>query len=255
MAGEFVNDLTSGDLDPTVRDQQIYALRVGGATLAEIGRQFQLTHERVRQILLAMGGVDMTQTTAARTAARVAADEDLHRRLRALAGTGLVHSLSQAAIMMGLDEQTLRRVGDKELSSYLGERRPAKLRWSEADVVNALQLAATYEWPLSRSAYQELVNEGEVSGPSAARIEQLYGWSRACAMANVEGSPRRRSDYQSNWTDDDLSHFASNYIEAAGPGAPFDGYDPWRVANASEPPRAVSSAIAWEHGARSAARS
>ncbi|MET7132988.1 hypothetical protein MT994_02565 [Cellulosimicrobium sp. MI9406] len=222
------------------RDRQIYEMRQAGATLDEVGQEFGLTRERVRQIVSNMGGVDRAAVRAARFTEREGRDQRVRDRVFSVVATGLARSTAEVAIMSDVDEETVRRIGGKELSAYLGVTKRGSVRWTEDDVISALGTAATYEWPLSRNAYQELIDEGEIHGPSAARIEQLYGWAAACELAGVESSRRRRRDYQSSWTDDDLWHFARTYVEHSGPTASFHGYDTWRTEHA---PGAPSSGV------------
>ena len=218
------------------RDRQIYEMRRKGALLDELGQAFGLTRERVRQIVSSMGGVDPAVVRAARGAEREERDKRVRDLLFSVVATGLARSISEVAIMSDVDEGSVRRIGGKELSAYLGVTKRGSVRWTQNDVIAALSTAATYEWPLSRNAYQELIDEGEIRGPSAARIDQLYGWAAACELAGVESSRRRRRDYQSSWTDDDLWHFARTYIEHSGPAASFHGYDTWRAEHSQGAP-------------------
>ncbi|MEU0266535.1 Z1 domain-containing protein [Nocardioides sp. NPDC006303] len=222
------------------RDREILRLREEGLGLEEIGERFGITRERARQIINSQGGVNLAVVRDARRTRQVAADDALRRRLMGIVATGLVRSLADLAVLLDVDEATVRRVGGPDLAAYLGTTRQGVVRWSAADVTAALQTAATYDWPLARGAYQQLVDLGEIHGPSVARIDQLYGWASACRMAGVESPRRIERDYQSQWTDDDIWHYARAYIEAVGPRAAFHGFDDWRRTNA---PAAPSSAL------------
>lgn len=211
-------------------------MRLAGTTLDEIGKVFGITRERARQIVKRAGGVDRETVASARRAAQESSDKEIRRRAFALAGTGLARSHRQLALMVGTDEAQVRRLGGRRLSAFLGSVRVTKRRWTQEDVVAALTAAATYQWPLSRHGYQALVDAGEVVGPSAARIDQLYGWTNACEVAGVESSRRSGRDYQSIWTDTDIWHYARRYVEHAGPAAPFHGYDSWREEHATDAP-------------------
>ncbi len=215
-------------------------MRLAGATLEDIGRSFGITRERARQVVADLGGVTREAVLDARRVARDAEESRLRGRAFAVVATGLVRSHADVAALTGSDEETIRRVGGKDLSAYLGVAKRKTVKWSEEDIFAALRVAATYEWPLSRGGYQRLVTEGEIVGPSAARIEQLFGWATACERAGVESPRREGRDYQSVWTDDDIWHYAREYIASAGPSAPFYGYDPWRADHA---PGAPSSGV------------
>lgn len=211
-------------------------MRLSGATLDDIGKAFGITRERARQIVAKLGGVDPAVVHAARRSTREAGDAQLRDRAFAVVATGIARSYSDVAFLIGSDDETVRRLGGRKLSAYLGLAKQAGVRWSDDDVISALQSAATYEWPLSRGGYQSLLDEGEIVGPSAARIEQLHGWASACALAGVESPRREGRAYQSNWTDGDLWHYARMYIEHTGPTASFNGYDIWRAENDADAP-------------------
>jgi hypothetical protein len=211
-------------------------MRLSGATLDDIGRSFGITRERVRQVVARLGGVDRDMVRDARRQTRGAEDARLRDRAFAVAATGLARSHAELAVIAASDEETIRRVGGRQLSAYLGVAKRKTIKWSEEDIFEALRRAATYEWPLSRGGYQQLVNEGEIVGPSAARIEQLYGWGAACERAGVESPRREGRGYQSVWTDDDIWHYAREYILSTGPAATFSGYDAWRVEHAQGAP-------------------
>gem|GEM_PF-757704 len=215
-------------------------MRASGSTLDEIGAAFGISRQRAKQVIERMGGVDRAEAYDARRRAREDDDARLRAKVLSRAATGLARSHYEAAILAGSDEDAVRRVCGRELSAFLGVAKAAGVKWTEEDVVAALQEAATYEWPLSRGAYQSLVNQGAVTGPSSARIEQLYGWAAACALAGIESPRREGRDYQSNWTDDDIWHYARSYVEHAGATAPFASYDHWRAEHA---PGAPSSGV------------
>lgn len=237
---EGVGDVTRSWTTIQDRDRQVQEMRLSGAVLDEVGQAFGLTRERVRQIVAKMGGVDRADVATARNAEREERRRRVRKRVFSVVATGLARSTAEVAIMADCDEDTIRRVGGRELSAYLGVKKRGRVRWSQEDVTAALRAAETYEWPLSRNAYQQLIDKGEVQGPSAARIEQLYGWAAACDLAGVERTQRPGRAYQSTWTDDDLWHFARNYIEHRGPTATFHGYDVWRTEHA---PGAPSSGV------------
>ena len=222
------------------RDRTIVEMRRAGSSLDEIGRAFGITRERARQVIKRKGGVERSAVRDARRAVQAARDDALRERVFAVVATGLARSHRDVAILTGADEGDVRRVGGRELSAYVGTSQKGSSRWTEDDILKALRYAATYEWPLSRGGYQKLVDEGEIAGPSAARVEQIYGWASACHIAGVESPRREGREYQSLWTDDDLWHYATKYIEHAGPAAPFHGYDAWRTEHA---PGAPSSGV------------
>lgn len=224
------------NVDTASRDREILELRRSGLRLEEIGAQFGISRERVRQIVRNLGGVSTAEVRAARDERAEREEGILAGRIRALAASGLARSHSQLAELLDLDEATVRRIGGRELSAYLGAGKRPRIRWTGEDIIRAIQQASTFEWPLSRGKYQHLVDVGEIEGPSAARIEQIFGWSKACELAGVECPTVPNRTYQSVWTDDDLWHFVGEYIDHAGDAAPFRGYDAWRADYAPDAP-------------------
>ena len=222
------------------RDRAIVEMRRAGSSLDDIGKAFGITRERSRQIIEKMGGVELSAVRDARRAAQAAHEDELRERIFSVVATGLARSIRDVTVLTDACESDVRRVGGRELSAYIGTSKKGASRWSAEDVVTALRSGATYEWPLSRGGYQRLVDNGEIAGPSAARIEQIYGWASACRIAGVESPRREGRDYQSLWTDDDLWHYAMQYIQQTGPAAPFHGYDIWRSEHA---PGAPSSGV------------
>ena len=218
------------------RDDAIVEMRREGASLDTIGRTFGLSRERVRQVVKAKGGVDLDTVRDARRMADRARDERLRELIFSAVATRLPRSHRDVALLIGAEEGEVRRVGGRELTAYLGTSHKAASRWSEEATFKALREAATYEWPLSRGAYQGLLDSGEVAGPSVARIEQVYGWATACHRAGVESPGREGRVYQSTWTDEDLWHYAAEYVKHTGPAAPFQGYQRWRADHAPEAP-------------------
>ena len=227
-----------GEHDPATlaRDHAILEMRQAGAGLEEIGRKYGISRERARQIVKKQGGVDLSVVREAKRASQEENDRVLRERLFAVVATGLARSHADVAALVGTDDATVRRIGGRKLGAYLGTTREGVARWSEDDIASAIQLAATYQWPLSSGGYQDLVDEGEVTGPSAARIEQIYGWASACRIAGVESPRREGRDYQSHWTDDDLWHYTGKYLEQTGAAATFLGYDEWRGDHAPSAP-------------------
>ncbi|KQO38893.1 helicase associated domain-containing protein [Aeromicrobium sp. Leaf245] len=68
-----------------------------------------------------------------------------------------------------------------------GMQRGPSRTWFEADIIAALQEAATLVFPLRPAAYQELVTSGALTGPNRSSVISRFGtWEAACAAAGVE---------------------------------------------------------------------
>ena len=113
--------------------------------------------------------------------------------------------------------------------------------WSNEEVLSAIRSAALYEFPLTIRTYAELLDVGQIQGPSVPRICQRFGtWTAVCDAADVVAHPARRANYQSKWTDDDLLSIVRRYLgDVAWPGT-IANFDEWRRANVPEGPSSTT---------------
>jgi hypothetical protein len=212
------------------RDERIRALRTEGQTLQQIADAVGVSRERVRQVLVRIGGPTASEVRAAAEAQRLATAADLTARIRQDVAAHPGSTREEIASRLG--------VGKSEVHAHLPEDlRPQVVNpaasservWSERDIMAALTAAATYSYPLSAGDYEALLRAGEIRGPSVARVAQLYGnWSAACVRAGVEATSPKRRNYQSKWTDADMLGFVRDYLSSPGCRGTFHGYDPWR---------------------------
>lgn len=105
---------------------------------------------------------------------------------------------------------------------------------TRARALAALQAASLLVAPLSHQGYTGLVRQGRVTGPSVARIVQLFGsWTSACAEAGVRSGEPLRRHYSRTWTRTDaLGHVSAFLLEPEYRGA-SNRYDQWRAARGS----------------------
>ncbi|WP_378099056.1 Z1 domain-containing protein [Cellulomonas sp. T2.31MG-18] len=111
--------------------------------------------------------------------------------------------------------------------------------WSRQASLEAVSLAATYEWPLTSTTYDSLIRQGEVRGPSSVRLSQVFGsWRAVCVEAEVEPVAPQRDDYQSRWTDGDLLDWVADYLRSPGSLGTYGGYERWRAETSLDAPSA-----------------
>lgn len=215
-----------------------------GLTLEEVGAEFGLTRERVRQLLKQHGGpssADIRQVRAEKArAAERDREEAISRTLRdALEKRGPM-TLAEVVEVTGLDPSDVSKYWPENLAHLrLWGSGHAESRWTDEDICEALRHASIYEFPLSAAAYSELLRVGQVAGPSVPRIGQRFGsWTNACAAAGVvAGTPWNR-EYESKWSDEDLLQLARRYL--LDPDAPSSAhrFNRWKRANAPDGPSA-----------------
>lgn len=223
------------------RDERIRTLRGEGHTLEHIANEVGLTRERVRQVLLRVGGPTAADVRAAAEARGRAAAARLEQLIREDIVAHPASTIEDVAARLGQDKSEVQAHLPKDLRPRVVRLgRSSEGAWSADEVVQAVAAAATYAYPLSAGDYERLLHAGEFRGPSAARISQMYGnWSAACRQAGVEPPPPRRRSYQSRWTGADLLGFVRDYLRAPGCRGTFDGYDLWRREAGIEAPSAA----------------
>lgn len=214
----------------TERDARIRALRIEGKTLQEIAADVGVTRERVRQILVRIDGPTAGEVRAAAAVRRSDAAEELAQRVRDDVRAHPASTIHQIADRLGVSRHAVQQhLPDDVRPLVVNPASSSERTWSEEEVVRAVATAATFAYPLGAADYEDLRRAGEVRGPSAARIVQIYGnWSAACHRAGVEPTQPRRRTYQSKWTDDDMLGFVRDYLSSPGCRGTFGGYDSWR---------------------------
>jgi hypothetical protein len=145
---------------------------------------------------------------------------------------------TEIAARLGVPRWSVARLLPADVAAFVVEEKTATptLKWSDEAVIAAVRQAATYEYPLSGSAYQRLVSKGEVSGPSRALIDKRLGsWTRACELAGVEPDRVAHAGYQSRWTDADLLSYVVAYLRSARSPGTYSGYVAWAREQADAP--------------------
>ncbi len=228
--------------EPVTREQLMIRMRLGGATLDQIGTEFGVTRERVRQIIVQTGGPTSKEIRAAKVARLQAEIEaEMNRvdsELRPLLLSRGAMSVPEASTALGIEESTLAEHWPDDLD-YLRVWGPAHVdrAWSDEAIFMAIREAALYEYPLTAKDYTELVRVGQVHGPSLPRIYQRFGgWTAACDAAGVESGQPYRDNYQSRWTDAELVQFVRDYFMDPDWPSSAHKYDDWRRARVPDGP-------------------
>ncbi|WP_091177627.1 sigma factor-like helix-turn-helix DNA-binding protein [Microlunatus flavus] len=226
------------------RVEEMLRRRLQGQTLDEIGLEFDLTRERVRQILKQHGGPSAKEVRNLRATqvrlTQVDRDAAATSEIRAALKDSKPMSAEEVAELTGLDAADVWRSWPRDLSHLrLWGTGKITSRWTDAEILAALQEASTYEFPLTTTAYRELIRVGQVVGPSVPRIGQRFGsWSAACAEAGVVSGERPNRNYESKWSDEDLLKIVLTYL--LDPQSPNSAhrFDDWRRQNAPDGPSA-----------------
>jgi hypothetical protein len=213
-----------------------------GETLDEIGTAHGVTRERIRQLLKKHGGPTAKEIRDIRAAEALTAQRDhetaVAAQIRAaLDGRG---PMTVAEVVEATD------IGSVDVSKYwpadlshlrLWGASQVESRWSDEDILAALREASTYEFPLTTTAYSDLLQVGQVEGASVPRIGQRFGsWSAACAAAGVVAGDPWNRDYESRWSDDDLLQIARRYLLDPDSPSSAHRFDEWKRAFAPDGP-------------------
>ena len=223
------------------RDIDIIFMRSKGLTLDQIGKQLNLTRERIRQIVC-----------------------KLHPQLPLLIDLLIAQNRNEFELAMESKvTQIIEKYGavyknelELELENsfeYLKEFIPLwhrkfvfenyskndnSKKWKKEDVLKAIQKASTYYFPLTGPQYQSLIEIGEIEGPSSQRIYQLFGtWSDMCRQAGVEYKPAfRTGDYYRKWNDMELLSFVVRFLKDENISDSYEEFRIWRENQNDEVP-------------------
>lgn len=205
-----------------------------GKSLQDIGTEFGVTRERVRQLLKKYGGPTAAEVREVRAAKEQAAGQlratQVARTLRELLCKAGPMSVDDAAAATEFEPDEVARCWPDDLAHLrLWTAGQNECRWSDEEILDAIRDAALYEFPLTANAYTELLSVGQIQGPSLRRVGQRFGsWSAACEAAGVVPGQAWRDNYESRWSDADLLQVLRRYL--LDPNAPNSAhrFDEWK---------------------------
>ena len=211
------------------RNEDIRNLRSQGSTLKEIGIQYGITRERVRQVLLKAKGPTAKEAHVARTAYLQNEGEKLRIRVEDQMNRG-VFETSEIAKSLGITESEVRSsLSARDRKLLVKPVTQAKI-WEDQEVLTALKQAADLAGKLTVTAYVAAVKSGIVIGPTpAVVIHRFGGWVRACEAAGITayGAPRKRWGVSSSQVLKDLIRF----LEDSGTSKTAAAYEIWARSN------------------------
>ena len=224
----------------TSRDNAILAMRMQGKTLEEIGLSFDITRERVRQIILKFGpDLNFPNITELR-------NKEKEEKLRSIAieisanwNSFCKYNFAMLAQEYNLSIPVIRQVVTKVQHAYLSENEESHIekQWTADDCIGVLKEAATYAFPLTVLEYRRLIESNSISGPTLPIFFARFGsWIDACAAAGVETGIAQR-EYDSAWSDSDLVRIVRKFLwESIDTSWSIQSYDTWRANHESQMP-------------------
>jgi len=227
---------------PTSRDKAILAMRMEGKTLEEIGLNFELTRERVRQIISKFGSdmvfPDITEMR------RKEKEDDLRGiaiEISANWNSFRNYDFAKLAEEYNLSVPLIRQIVTKVQHAYLSANEESRIEklWTADDCIKVLKLAATFAFPLTVLEYRKLIESNSISGPTLRVFYSRFGsWVDACAAAGVETGNALR-EYDSTWSDSDLVCIVRQFLwESRDTSWSIQNYDDWRARHESQLPSA-----------------
>jgi hypothetical protein len=152
-------------------------------------------------------------------------------------GIELTRLLNQFAIEVDF----FQRFIPKNVSKYVITKNEtikgtAKI-WSNEDIVESIKSAGTYFFPLSHGDYENLVEMGEIKGPSVPLIYKRFGsWTNACHAAGIETNKPVRSEYVLDYSDEEILNFLMRYFNEEHTIGSIEDYVKWRLEQNSKVP-------------------
>lgn len=215
--------------------QEFIQLRAEGYSLREIGDQFDLSYERIRQVL----GVD--------DPSRKPGWEPIEKRGREILRNTITAWLEKHGPVPR--DKVLAEFGltEGQLGTFVTEGIPAHLiimsartrstEFSMDDIIKSIQrvwevvrASEPHASGLSHARYETYRAQND---PSAPLIVSRYGWETVCDIASVPPGVghRPKSSYVSSWSDNDILDAVARWISAArdqGKRPTYNGYDEWQ---------------------------
>lgn len=211
------------------RDLEIVEKVLSGVSASIVGREYNLTRERVRQILK-KSGVDYTEILKIKRDAKNAeqaekASQRRHER---------IFSVS-------------RRNFDKEKN------------FSNEDIIASLKRVSQEQGreKLSRSIYDKSRGEKD---PSTALVTGRFGsWNNAIEAAGLKSFKRER-EYVSRWTDAEVIDWISRFLNSSENNGGLNAYESWSKQFGKQAPSGSSIRVrrpdmSWSDWKRSALES
>lgn len=218
------------DIRRLIEDLEILSRRAGGETLDSISTTYGITRERIRQRLrdLSIYGVAISPVEIRNTKKNAVLTKKTSILSRyVIEFPGCTNEEMTAALDFSAAE--IRQYLDPKLRRFIAPiRRNGSPTMSETEILDAIKLAGSLEYPLSGPGFDELIDSNLVNCLSRVRIMQIFGsWSNACELAGVESLVPVRSSYDRIWTENDLWEYLMDFLLSPQTSNSVGNYDNW----------------------------
>lgn len=181
---------------PSTRDQELVRRAVEGESFADLARAFELSRERVRQIVWRYQEVGAKELADQRSARQLLAKE---QRLELLAADRPDLSFVDLAAEVGLPaDRVVALLGAVEAArrAPLGEERGFDVPSALREMRRIYRLGGFK--PLTGTAYDKHRRTYVVG--SSTLVVKFGSWAAACAAANIIAPEPKRRVYEREWT-------------------------------------------------------
>jgi transposase len=219
------------------RNSDIVARYTAGATLETIGREYEISRERVRQIVKKAGVGTYGRSVAARRRWEAEHGDTINAtftRTRSVAATINAHPDVPAV--------WIKRLLRPRSHESVHARATAPKIWSDTEIFAALNAAATDGIVTTTTYARWRRNGGNIDGrtpPTSTLITWRFGsWRTAVERAGLQIGRTSRNNYARTWTRDDALHAVSQFVidaHARGIRPTYARYDAWVIDNPGNP--------------------
>ena len=225
---------------PTSRNNAILAMRMKGKTLEEIGIRYDLTRERVRQIVSKFSSeIDFPNVADIRRKKKEENLMSIAIEISANWNSFRNYDFAKLASEYNLSIPVVRQIVTKVQHAYLSANEESHIekQWTAEDCIKVLKEAATFAFPLTVLEYRRLIESNSIIGPTLPIFCSRFGsWAEACSAAGVETGVAQR-EYDSAWSDSDLVRIVRQFLwESRDVSWSIQNYDKWREIHESQMP-------------------
>lgn len=211
-------------------DMEILNRRAGGETLDSIAPTYGLTRERIRQRIrgLSVYGITASNIEIRNRIRKINEDRKILVAFKYITEfPGSTSEEIQNSLCCTASE--VKQLLDYRLQRYIAPpKRSGSKTMSNTEILAAIRLASTFEYPLSGPGFDELIESQLLECVSRVRILQIFGsWSNACELAGVESNASVRTSYDRTWTETDLWEYLIDFLLSTQSSNASGNYDNW----------------------------
>jgi hypothetical protein len=199
--------------------------RIAGASNRTIGETVGMSAEAVRRSIKRADNLESVHIRELR-AARL--EGSIRDTVISMPGSSLDEIAEKAGISRNVVRRKLTRLGTKLVWDVNGRNRSRVKKWSDEQLLQALQSASSGSRPLTVTAYDGLVTRGDIKGPTGQVFSLRFGsWRKACEAAGVQCGESTRDNYTSEWSETDLEALVVEFLFSSEHDGSFVEFQRW----------------------------